>query len=170
LFLEDIPCKLRLQSLFFTPTAHIMFNRSIVTETVIHAPPGEIWEVLTTPEEFTASNSTFGMKEADFREGQKGQLTLSLQPGSAFTVPVKFMKVLPNRELRWFGGAPVLGGGSHYFKLEPHGDGRTKLTHGEDFNGPGFALLWPIIRRAALDRYQQTTDEIKDYCERRRMA
>jgi hypothetical protein len=43
----------------------------------------------------------------------------------------------PERELRWLGRLfiPGLFDGEHYFLLEPMGEGRTRLTHGEKFSG-----------------------------------
>lgn len=147
-----------------------MFKRTVVTESVIHAPPGEVWEVLTSIAEFSVSNSTFGMTSADFREGGEARLTLRIHPDREFAVTVTFQTVEPNRELRWYGGIPGVGGGSHFFRLEPHGEGWTMLTHGEDLMGVLSLVAWPFLRRSMLDRYQQTTDEIREYCEKRRMA
>lgn len=148
-----------------------MLKRTIVTEAVIHAPPGEVWEVLTNIAEFSESNSTFGMNRAEFVASGDGELTIQMKPGARpFPVPIRFTTVENGRELRWFGGVPALGGGSHFFILEPESEGRTRLTHGEDLTGILPALGWPLLRRSMLDRYQQTTDEIREYCERRRMA
>ncbi len=75
-------------------------------------------------------------------EGQMFIFGLRLLGLWAVPIPVRVIRLRPNQELRWVGTFPGFRG-EHYFLLEPDGDGRTRLVHGEQFSGPlGEAYDW----------------------------
>lgn len=53
------------------------------------------------------------------------------------TFAPKVLVADPGRELRWIGRMwmPGIVDGEHYFRIEPAGDGRVRLTQGERFSG-----------------------------------
>jgi hypothetical protein len=67
------------------------------------------------------------------------QLSVIVRPPgkSAMTFRPTLLTVRPERELRWLGRFIISGifDGEHYFLLDPLGDDRTRLTHGESFSG-----------------------------------
>jgi hypothetical protein len=57
--------------------------------------------------------------------------------GGTMTFEPKVLVADPGRELRWIGRLwiPGIVDGEHYFKIEPVGPGRVRLTQGERFSG-----------------------------------
>ena len=81
-----------------------------------------------------------GWSHADCSLNQSGErLAITIRPPgkSGITLHPTLLAVRPERELRWLGHFIFTGifDGEHYFLLDPLGDDRTRLTHGESFSG-----------------------------------
>jgi hypothetical protein len=90
-----------------------MAERRIETGIQIDAPARRVWALLTDSARFPDWNP----------------FIMRFKP----TV----LTVHPERELRWKGKLLIPGifDGEHYFLLDPIGESRTHLTHGENFSG-----------------------------------
>ena len=140
-----------------------MAKRPILTETFINRPVADVWAVLSDPARFGDWNDTFRLKNADLRPGGKATLQIATGGPLPVNVPITFQVVEPGRELRWYGGMPLLGGGSHYFRLNELPDGSTQVIHGEDFDVPGLGVIWDFVVARIREEYQRVADQLRDY-------
>jgi hypothetical protein len=63
--------------------------------------------------------------------------------GGVMVVPLRVLRVLPNRELSWRGGVPGVLEGEHTFVFEDLGQGKTRVRSLEPFSG-ALVRLWPV--------------------------
>lgn len=120
---------------------------SVRTQLEIDAAPEAVWRVLTDFASYDAWNPV--LKKARGRAQAGAGLDFVLVIG-LLKAPIAARVVRADgTELRWEGprvrALSPLARGSHYFRLTPTGDGRTRLEHGEDFGGPVFALPWKVL-------------------------
>lgn len=124
----------------------MVFTSAVATEIVINAPPERVWKTLTNFKEFPRWNPFIVSLEPqkEFAPGNPFKATMKLPGKKPNTLTPKFLKTIPNEELRWKGSIPIPGlfYGEHYFVLEPLASGQqTKMVHGENFSG----LLVPLL-------------------------
>jgi hypothetical protein len=114
-----------------------MAKRRIETEIDINAPAAKVWAVLTDFPRMPLWNPFITAIAGRPAAGER--LTVAIRPPgkSAITLHPTLLAVEPERELRWLGHFLISGifDGEHYFLLDPLGDRRTRLTHGEAFSG-----------------------------------
>lgn len=134
-----------------------------VTRVEIDASPAVVWAVLTDFERYPQWNPCLRFRGAP-RAGQRVPMTVTLF-GVALTVPVRIEEMSPERELRWRGGPGWLMHGTHYLRLEPIADERTRLTHGERFGGVLLPLLWPLLAAELLRFYERMNEGLRARCE-----
>ena len=114
-----------------------MAKRQIQTEIDIHAPAAKVWAVLTDFTHMPLWNPFITAIDGTPAPGERLAITIRPPGKSAVTLHPTLLAVRPERELRWLGRFIVRGifDGEHYFLLDPLGDDRTRLTHGESFSG-----------------------------------
>lgn len=145
---------------------------SILTTLVIDAPPAQVWSVLT---DFSAYDSWNPLVRSVRGRPEVGAaLDFRLRVGR-LAAPIDARVVCADgHELRWEGprrrALSPLGRGSHYFRLEPAADGRTRLVHGEDFGGPLFALPWRLLGPRLEASYAAFNRALADEVRRRSLA
>lgn len=106
------------------------------TETVIAAPPEEVWAVLADFDRYEDRNPLNIRARGQAKLGAKVRMTfLNLaRPGSTIDQTVTVTTCEPGRALAWSGWVPLLFRGRHHFTLTPTAEG-TGLAHGEDLGG-----------------------------------
>jgi hypothetical protein len=114
-----------------------MAKRRIETEIDINAPAAKVWAVLTDFRKMSLWNPFITAIAGTAAAGERLTITVRPPGKSAITLHPTLLAVRPERELRWLGHLIVSGifDGEHYFLLDPMGDDRTRLTHGESFSG-----------------------------------
>jgi hypothetical protein len=114
-----------------------MAKRQIETEIDINAPAAKVWAVLTDFAKMPLWNPFITAITGRPAPGERLAVTIHPPGKSAVTLHPTLLAVRPERELRWLGHFIVSGifDGEHYFLLDPLGDNRTRLTHGESFSG-----------------------------------
>jgi hypothetical protein len=120
---------------------------SVLTTVVIDAPAEKVWSVLSDFASYDAWNPVVKKPRGRAEAGSKLSFVLHVGP---LRVPIDATVVCADgRELRWEGprvrALAPLARGSHYFRLEPLDETRTRVVHGEDFGGPVFALPWRLL-------------------------
>lgn len=136
-----------------------MTDFSLHTQRDYTASADELWALLAPVQDWQEWNHSFWFSRADFREGGKALLWVRL--GLArLPVPVKFQTIEPGRELRWHGGNPRIGYGSHYLRIEPIDDTRCRLHHGEDFAGLAARAGAPVLKRFGALPYERMLADI----------
>ena len=135
----------------------------VLTSLAIDASPRRVWEVLTDFDAYREWNPLIRAPRGRAVAGEPFDFRLALGP---IAVPIAARVVRADgQELRWEGPrnrlqAP-LGRGSHYFRLEPLGPDRTRLVHGEAFDGPLFGLSWRLVGPRLQEAYASLNRAIK---------
>lgn len=122
--------------------------KEIITNIEINATPEEVWRVLVDFPSHAKWNPFFARMEGEPTVGSTLVIKARNKDGGegiGFTPTV--LEADPARVLRWKGKFVVKGlfDGQHYFILESIADGRTRLTHGEQFNGILVPLMGKIL-------------------------
>ena len=123
----------------------------------IHAPPENVWAILTRAEGMTDWNSTLTSLEGDIELGGTVRMQVPEAPGRTFTV--KVTRFVPNEKMVWREGNPVMFLGVRTYSLAPEPDGTTtRFQMTEEFSGimlpliaPKLPDFGPIFERYAAD-------------------
>lgn len=117
--------------------------RRIQTKLEIDAPAEIVWKLLTDFEAMSSWNPFITSISGDLTPGAKLSLQVSPPGKPAMRFRPTILAIRPERELRWRGKLLIAGifDGEHYFLLEPVGERRTRLVHGENFSG---VLVGPL--------------------------
>jgi hypothetical protein len=107
------------------------------TEVEIDAPASVVWSALLDTSRYQEWNPFITAVEGELRVGERPSITLSLPESGDMRIRPRVLVVEPHRELRWRGELlfAFLFSGEHFFRLEETSAGRTRLVHGEDFDG-----------------------------------
>lgn len=139
----------------------------VTTSCFIAAPPEDVWATLTDVARNDEWNPTVTKLRGRFEPGE--DLAFKLRLGRA-TLPIRARVVRADgHELRWEGPqsrpARALARVSHYFRVEPEGDG-TRFVHGETFDGPLCAPMGIALGRID-EAYTALNDALRRRVERR---
>lgn len=113
------------------------------TEIEINAPAAIVWQVLIEGEHYHEWNPFITTLEGELREGGRLNVVVSSTDGTDFRFRPEVLRVDPQKELRWRGRviSDLIFAGEHYFLLHEVGPARTRVTHGENFQGVLLRLL-----------------------------
>ena len=123
----------------------------------IHAPPENVWAILTRADGMTDWNSTLTSLEGDIELGGTVRMQVPEAPGRTFTV--KVTRFVPSQEMVWREGNPVMFLGVRTYSLAPGPIGTTtRFQMTEEFSGimlpliaPKLPDFGPIFERYAAD-------------------
>lgn len=122
-------------------------EENLHTSILINSSPDNVWLELVNFKDYGNWSPFIKSIEGKLAEGNK--LRVFIQPkgesGMVFTPTV--LKANKDDELRWIGilGIEGIFDGEHYFTLEKIKEGKTRLIHGENFNGVLVPILWSLI-------------------------
>jgi len=117
----------------------------IEAESVVAAPPEEVWPVLVDLASYPEWDSGVVRTEGVVRAGEKITVVSAINPKRAF--PVRVDELTPPHRMVWVGGMPWgLFRGRRTFELVAV-DAGTRFRIREEFSGP----LEPLIRRSMPD-------------------
>lgn len=106
----------------------------------INAPPERVWEILTKADDMTRWNSTLTSIEGDISLGEIVKMQVPEAPGRTFTV--KVTRFVPNKEMVWRQGNPLLFLGVRTYSVGTNPAGSpTRFQMTEEFSG----LMLPMI-------------------------
>ncbi|TDB88110.1 SRPBCC domain-containing protein [Actinomadura sp. KC216] len=111
--------------------------REVSSSIEIAASADEVYGIVTDFGSYPQWNPFIVKAEGEPEEGARLQNVLRDTDGGTMTFAPKVLKAEPGRELRWIGRMwiPGIVDGEHYFRIEPAGNGRVRLTQGERFSG-----------------------------------
>ncbi|TDD91014.1 SRPBCC domain-containing protein [Actinomadura rubrisoli] len=111
--------------------------REVSATVEIAAPADKVYGILTDFRGYPQWNPFIVKAEGTPRKGAKLRNELRDSGGGKMTFQPKVLAADPGRELRWIGRMwiPGIVDGEHYFRIEPAGPGRVRLTQGERFSG-----------------------------------
>ena len=115
------------------------------SETVIHASPQRVWEVLTDFAAYPEWNPFIPQINGSPDPGSRPDVQLRPPGGRGMRMRPVIQVAAPSEELRWLGhlGIPGLFDGEHRFRIEPLGTDRVRFIQEERFSG----LLAPLVLR-----------------------
>lgn len=127
--------------------------KEIRTEIDIEASAEKTWKVLTDFSGFSQWNPFIRQINGSPEVGIKLKIYLHTSNGKNRTYQPTVTKVVPNRELRWFGKSIIPGifNGERIFTIEPSESNRIHFVHKEIFTG---LLVNLIGSRLDKDMYQ----------------
>lgn len=130
----------------------------------INVPPDKVWAILTKPDDMVRWNSTLTSIEGDIALGGIVKMQVPEAPGRTFKV--KVTRFVPNEEMVWRQGNPVLFLGVRTYSLRSNADGSaTRFQMTEEFSG----LMLPLIAGRLPDFgpiFEQYASDVKAESER----
>ena len=116
------------------------FRMQCAVSAEIKAPPEKVWTLLTRVDDMVRWNSTLTSIEGTVEPG--GTVTMQVPEAPDRTFKVKVTRLIPNREMVWREGNPVMFLGVRTYSLTPSEDGSaTRFDMTEVFSG----LMLPMI-------------------------
>lgn len=132
-------------------------------ESLIAAPPEQVWPVLVAADEWPRWSSGVTAVEGAIADGARLKVTAAATPGRAFPVTVR--ELAPPRRMVLRGGMPLgLFVGERTYTLAAE-EGGTRFTMRETYTGP----LAPLIFRTIPDlgpSFRTFADGLKQRVER----
>jgi hypothetical protein len=115
----------------------LMAERRIETGIQIDAPAKRVWALLTDFARFPDWNPFIKSISGVLTPGSRLSVHIAPPGKAGMRFKPTVLTVHPERELRWKGKLLIPGifDGEHYLLLDPIGESRTRLTHGENFSG-----------------------------------
>ena len=143
-----------------------MGERRVETSIEIAAAPDRIWQILTDFPHMPEWNPFIRSIVGSPARGSRLSVEIALPGKGRMRFKPVVLAAIPGVELRWLARLPVRGvfDGEHYFLLEPAGEGRTRLIHGERFSGLLVAIMGGTIA-AAEDGYNAMNVALKRQAE-----
>ena len=140
------------------------FRMGCTVATDINAPPDKVWAILTKPAGMVHWNSTLTSIEGDIALGGIVKMQVPEAPGRTFKV--KVTRFVPNEEMVWRQGNPLLFLGVRTYSLGSNPDGSaTRFQMTEEFSG----LMLPLIGGRLPDFgpiFEQYASDVKAESER----
>lgn len=140
----------------------------LYSEIEIKATAEQVWQILTNFADFPQWNPFLRRAEGTFEVGAKFEVEIQPPEGSGMTFKPTFIKVDPNRELRWLGHLFFTGlfDGEHIFTIEPMDTNRIKFIQREEFRGILASLMLRFIGKNTLRGFEAMNQALKDKAEK----
>ncbi|PSB08160.1 SRPBCC domain-containing protein [filamentous cyanobacterium CCP1] len=140
-----------------------MVAKEINTSIEIDAPAEAVWEVLTDFSHYSQWNPFIRSIHGEAKQGET--LEVSIQPpgSNGMTFRPVILTLQPGCELRWLGRLllPGIFDGEHRFQIEPLGENRTRLIHGEVFSGLLVPFLWSSLDKQTRQGFEEMNHALK---------
>lgn len=120
-------------------------KEQIETQIIIDAHIEAVWAVLSDFKAYPEWSPTIAEFFGNPEVGKRTKVLLGQPGGTSMKMNPVFLKIEPNKELRWRGSLMINGifDGEHYFILQNAGNNKTLLTQGEMFSG----ILVPFLKK-----------------------
>jgi hypothetical protein len=126
--------------------ARSTFRMQCTVATEIKAAPEEVWALLTDADDMVRWNSTLTSVEGNIGPG--GTVKMQVPEAPDRTFKIKVTRFVPNQEMVWRNGNPVLFLGVRTYSLTPNPEGTaTRFQMDEVFSG----LVLPMVARGLPD-------------------
>ena len=112
--------------------AGVLTRKTFHVETVIPASPEQVWAVLMDTTAYPEWNPVFVEVEGAFAEGAKMRNTVRDPDGKLLEMTATVTALIPERELRQYGGIPGVITFDHRWLLEPIEGGTKVIQHEVD--------------------------------------
>ncbi len=119
-------------------SAALFTSKTFRVEVFVPAPQKAVWSVLTDTSRYREWNPVFIQVDGEFQEGAEIRNTVLDPDGNELAMTSTVDKLVPEREIRQYGGVPGIITFDHTWRLEPE-EGGTKVIQHEIDRGLG---LW----------------------------
>ncbi len=142
--------------------------REIVTEIHIQASADTVWAILTDFGSYHNWNPFIQQAKGEAIVGQRLENRPKVSKGRGVVFRPVVTKVVPGRELRWYGHflIPGLSDGEHIFEIEPSGRQGVRLVHRQTFKGLLVPMLWPLLGGKARSGFMRMNEALKEESEK----
>ena len=141
--------------------------KRVRTQLDLPASAEDAWAVLSDLSGWSGWNPVIPKIEGDGRVGGTVAFDIVVEPGRPMKLNAKFSEWEAPRAIAWGAGIPGVFGGEHFLRLEPRGDGRCRILHGEDFRGLVPTLLFGAKRiRSIEEAYARMNEALAKELER----
>lgn len=140
-----------------------MFRMNIDTQIEVNASADKTWDLLADFTAYDGWNPMLKNVRGVCRVGEPIQFEVQLSKHKRMPLKARVNRGEEGRILSWKGGSALMGG-EHYFRIEPIGDDKIRLYHGERFWG----FLLPMMRKklaAAKPLYEAMNQALKKQLE-----
>ena len=141
--------------------------KEIRTEIDIKASPEKIWKILTDFNNYSSWNPFIRKIIGHPSEGSNLKINLYTSGGKSRTYKPIVTKVVPSKELRWFGKSfiPRMFDGERIFILEPLKSDMTHFIHKEIFTGFLISFIGNRLDKEMFQSFVQMNDALKNKIE-----
>lgn len=150
------------------PAQHKATMKTIAADIIIEAKPETIWNILTDFNAYADWNPFIVSSSGKAAQGTR--ITNKMKQGEKiYTFRPKLTIVDHNKKLEWLGRLilPGIFDGRHSFVLENLGDGRVRLTQGEQFSGIFSGMIMKKIGAQTLQGFRAMNEALKARAEAR---
>lgn len=141
--------------------------KEIHTEININAHVTKVWELLTDFHNFELWNPFIRKIEGTPTIETKIKIHISTSRGKKRIYQPKITKLVPSKELRWFGKSMIPGffNGEKIFVLEPLENNHTRVIHKEIFTGILVDLVGNRLDKDLYDSFVSMNEALKKRAE-----
>lgn len=142
-------------------------TKEIHTEININEHVAKVWELLTDFHNFELWNPFIRKIEGTPTIGTKIKIHISTSRGKKRIYQPKITKLVPSKELRWFGKSMIPGffNGERIFVLEPLENDHTRFIHKEIFTGILVDLVGNRLDKDLHDSFVSMNEALKKRAE-----
>ena len=133
--------------------------KSVATDMDIEASPERVWAVLTDLRAYGDWNPVVRRVRGEPRMGERLKFRIEIAGLPGLDLAARVCLADPARGFGWRGGPPGLFTGEHTMRIAPLGNGRTRLSHGEDFRG---VLASVLLTRATLGKIERSYHQMNE--------
>lgn len=146
--------------------------REVFTKIEIQAPADVVWSILTDFTAYHLWNPLITQARGEAVVGQRLETRAKISRGRGMVFRPLVTRVVPGRELRWFGHLllPGLCDGEHIFEIEPSGTNCVRFVHRQIFKGLLLSLLWPFLAGKTRNGFVRMNEALKERSEERRKS
>lgn len=119
----------------FLALGHFFARKSVRSEIVIDAPVEKVWAVIADTASYSEWNPTMQLQSGTVAEGNKVAYQFTDANGAQSKITATVKEKMPNQVLYQSGGLPTIITYDNYWRLEPMGDGKTKVSITENYSG-----------------------------------
>lgn len=141
--------------------------KNIETSIIINKPVAQVWNIFSDFENYENWNPFVKSVKGDVKKGNQIEVTLTPEGMNEQVFTPQVLDFTPNKSFRWKGKLGMKGifDGEHYFNFETIENGKTKLTHGENFSGILSGIVLKMIGEKTENGFHAMNEALKKECE-----
>jgi hypothetical protein len=132
--------------------------------TAIAAKPEAVWALLLKFDDYPQWNPFIQSVEGDVKKGKRLHIHISGKTKD-YDFKAKVLELNENQAFAWGGSALFFFKARHYFRIEPQGDGTTKLVQGEAWKGWFGKSYGKKVYQEAAENFSRMNLKMKEILE-----